>query len=79
MQREIETGIETDFKDGYSGILPRSARFGVYIAYMYYLALFKKIKDSPSEKVLQSRIKIPARHKATLLAWSFVKHQLNMI
>ena len=80
-KKEIETNIEKDFKDGFSGIrrLPRSVRFGVYIAYMYYLALFKKIRNIPSESVLKGRIKVPARHKATLLAWSFVKHKLNMI
>lgn len=78
---EIEKSIETDFQDGFSGIrkLPRTARFGVYMAYMYYLALFEKIKNTPSESVLRSRIRIRNRHKATLLAYSFVKHQLNMI
>lgn len=78
---EIEKSIEKDFADGFEGIkkLPRSARFGVYVAYMYYLALFKKIRNTPAEEVLQSRIRIPNRHKATLLAYSFVKHQLNLI
>ena len=80
-KREIEAQIENDFKEGFVGIrkLPRSARFGVYVAYIYYLALFRKIKDTPPERVLHSRVRIPNRHKATLLAWSFVKHQLNMI
>jgi phytoene/squalene synthetase len=80
-KKEIEQGIEKDFSDGFAGIkkLPRSARFGVYVAYMYYLALFKKIKNTRSENVLNSRIRIPNRYKATLLAYSFVKHQLNMI
>lgn len=80
-KKQIEQSIEQDFRDGFRGILqlPGGARFGVYIAYMYYLALFRKIKNTPSERVLQSRIRIPNRHKATLLAWSFVKHRLNMI
>lgn len=80
-KKEIEKSIESDFKDAFIGIrrLPRSARFGVYMAYMYYLALFKKIKNTPSEKVLHSRISIPNRHKATLLAYSYVKHQLNIL
>jgi phytoene/squalene synthetase len=80
-KREIENGIENDFSDGFAGIkkLPRSARFGVYVAYKYYLALFRKIKNTPSERVLNSRIRIPNPYKATLLASSFVKHQLNMI
>ncbi|MGC1243346.1 MAG: phytoene/squalene synthase family protein [Chryseosolibacter sp.] len=80
-KKEIEKSIEIDFRHAFDGIkrLPRSARFGVYMAYMYYLALFKKIRNTPSEKVLHRRIRIPNRHKATLLAYSFVKHQLNMI
>jgi phytoene/squalene synthetase len=78
---EIENSIALDFADGFAGIkkLPRSSRFGVYVAYMYYLALFKKIRNTPPEKVLQARIRIPNPHKATLLAYSFVKHQLNII
>jgi 15-cis-phytoene synthase len=77
----IEDSIEADFRDGYAGIrqLPRSARFGVYVAYMYYLALFEKIRNTPSEKILQSRIRIRNRHKARLLAYSFFRHQLNML
>lgn len=80
-KKRIEVSIEKDFHDGYIGIrqLPRSARFGVYVAYVYYLALFKKIKNTPSEEVLQSRIRIRNRHKARLLAYSFFKHQLNML
>jgi 15-cis-phytoene synthase len=80
-KREIEKSIDEDFALGFKGIkrLPRSARFGVYVAYVYYLALFNKIRDTPSHKVLSRRIRIRNRHKARLLAYSFVKHQLNMI
>ena len=77
----IETSIRADFEHAYIGIkkLPKRARFGVYIAYVYYLALFKKIRNTPSHMVLQSRISIPNPHKAQLLAYSYVKHQLNLI
>lgn len=80
-KKKIEESISKDFQHGYEGIrlLPRGARFGVYVAYVYYLALFKKIKNTPSEKVLQSRIRIRNRHKARLLAYSFFKHQLNLL
>lgn len=80
-KKEIESSIARDFAHGLAGIqkLPRSSRFGVYVAYVYYLALFKKIKNTPSELVLHSRIRIRNRHKATLLAYSFVKHRLNLI
>jgi 15-cis-phytoene synthase len=80
-KREIEASIAKDFAEGFKGIrkLPRSSRLGVYVAYVYYLALFKKIRNTPSELVLNSRIRIRNRYKATLLAYSIVKHQLNMI
>jgi 15-cis-phytoene synthase len=80
-KREIEHNIANDFSHAFKGIkkLPRAARFGVYVAYVYYLALFKKIRNMPSEVILNQRIRIRNRHKATLLAYSFVKHQLNMI
>lgn len=77
----IEADIEADFDSGYEGIkqLPRSARFGVYIAYVYYRALFNKIRNTPSEHVMKSRIRIRNRHKLSILAYSFVKHRLNLI
>jgi phytoene synthase len=80
-KRKIEESIAVDFHNGFIGIkqLPRSARFGVYVAYVYYLALFKKIQNTPSEHVMNARIRIRNRHKARLLAYSYVKHQLNLI
>ena len=78
---KIEADIEKDFDAGYKGIkqLPRSARFGVYVAYLYYLALFEKIKNTPSQTVLKNRIRVRNRRKLSILAYSFVKHQLNLI
>lgn len=80
-KKQIETNIKSDFDEGFKGIkkLPRGARFGVYVSYVYYLALFRKIQNTPSESILRSRISIRKRHKARLLALSFVKHQLNLL
>jgi len=80
-KKKIEESIKKDFEEGYKGIkkLPRSSRLGVYVAYMYYLTLFKKIRNTPSEFILRNRISIRKRDKARLLAYSFVKHQLNLI
>lgn len=77
----IEETIAKEFHQAYLGIrqLPAASRFGVYVAYVYYLALFKKIRNTPSEQVLNSRIRIPNRQKARLFASSFFKHQLNML
>lgn len=78
---KIEADIANDFHAAYLGIkqLPRKARFGVYVAYLYYLALFKKIKNTPSHVVLQNRIRVRNRHKLSILAYSFLRHQLNML
>jgi 15-cis-phytoene synthase len=80
-KKKIEESIAKDFDEALKGIkkLPRSSRLGVYVAYVYYQALFKKIKNMPSELVLQRRISIRKRHKATLLAYSYLKHRLNLI
>lgn len=80
-KQKIEANIAHDFEEGFKGIkmLPRSARFGVYVAYVYYLALFKKIRNTPPGNVMTNRISIRNRHKATLLAYSYVRHQLNLI
>lgn len=80
-KQQIEDSIQRDFDNALIGIknLPRGARFGVYVAYVYYLSLFKKIQNSPSEIVLNNRIRVKNRHKIRLLAYSYVKHQLNLI
>ncbi|TXC85344.1 phytoene/squalene synthase family protein [Luteibaculum oceani] len=79
--KDILADIEKDFKHGYEGILklPKKARFGVYMAYIYYYRLFKKIKSTPFNKILETRIRIPNQHKYALFVSSYVKHQLNII
>ncbi|UII32355.1 phytoene/squalene synthase family protein [Fulvivirga ulvae] len=78
---QIEKSIESDFKNGFKGIklLPRSARFGVYLAYVYYYALFNKIRRTPSSNVMEKRIRIPNQKKFSILFYSYLKHRLNLI
>jgi 15-cis-phytoene synthase len=80
-KKRIEVSIKEDFDIGYEGIkkLPRSSKLGVYVAYVYYLALFKKIRNTPSAHVLKERISIRNRQKLSILCYSYVKHQLNLI
>lgn len=80
-KKHIEDDIARDFKAGYEGIkqLPRSARFGVYVAYLYYIALFEKIRNTPCHIILKSRIRVRNRRKISILAYSFLKHQLNLL
>lgn len=80
-KQEIEADIHQDFHDAYQGIirLPLKARFGVYVAYKYYLSLFKKIKRMEPARVLDSRIRIPNYLKAMIVFRAGVKNQLRLI
>lgn len=74
--------IEADFDYAYThGILklPVEAKFGVYMAYRYYRRLLKKLKAVPSEKIMDTRIRISDPMKINLLARSYVKYKLNII
>ncbi len=80
-KREIEADIQNDFKHAFTGIvkLPMKARFGVYVAYKYYLSLFRKIKKMEPARVLESRIRIPNYYKAMIVFRAGIKNQLRLI
>jgi len=77
----IEADIKADFDHGYEGILklPESARFGVYLAYVYYINLFQKIKRSTASMVKEERIRVNDGKKMYLLFSSALKNQLNLL
>lgn len=77
----IEADIKKDFDDAYKGIirLPKGARFGVYLAYVYYINLFQKIKSAPVTKVQQERIRVNDRKKVYLLFQSALRNGLNLL
>lgn len=77
----IEDDIQQDFNDAYAGImqLPMKARFGVYVAYKYYLSLFKRIKRTQASRILEERIRIPNYRKALIVMRAGLKNQLNLI
>ena len=80
-KREIEADIEKDFSKGYEGILrlPKKSRLGVYVAYIYYSSLLKKIKRISPDQVLENRIRIPNHQKAALFASSLFRHSFNLL
>lgn len=80
-KERIEEDIKQDFDYGLEGImqLPKGVRFGVYLAYVYYTNLFKKIKSAPATRVKQERIRVPDRKKVALLFSSAVRNSLNML
>jgi len=81
VKKEIERDIEVDFAQGYEGIkqLPKSSRFGVYMAYVYYYKLFTKIKSIDSQVILNERVRIPNNKKYRLFVTSYLRHNLNLI
>lgn len=80
-KKQIELDIEHDFKAGLEGIkqLPYGARFGVYVAYVYYYALFTKIQSLSASKILSERIRIPDFRKYVLIIRCYFKHTFNSI
>ena len=81
MKNEIEDDISKDFNHAYEGIirLPLKARFGVYVAYKYYLSLFRKIKNMQPQRILEERVRIPNYAKAWVAAKAMVRTQLNIL
>lgn len=70
----IEDDIAAEFRDALTGIrgLDRGSRRGVYLAYSYYLALFRKIRMTPPEAVTGRRFRISDGRKLLLLIKAIV-------
>lgn len=77
----IEKDIEEDFAASLIGIkqLPEGAKLGVYMAYIYYQKLFKKIKQLPPQRIQEERIRIPDFRKLLLLIGTYFKHRIKAI
>jgi phytoene/squalene synthetase len=78
---QIEQDIQHDFDEALIGIrqLPKGARFGVYIAYVYYLNLFRKIKALPFDRIMKERVRVRNRRKIALLTTSYLRHSFGML
>ncbi|MBN2173354.1 MAG: phytoene/squalene synthase family protein [Bacteroidales bacterium] len=80
-KQQIISDIELDFKQAYEGIrqLPKGARLGVYVAYIYYLSLLRKIKRTHSSVIMKERVRIPNSEKYRLLLSSAFRHTFNLL
>ena len=78
---KIEEDIQDDFECALEGIikLPSSSRLGVYVAYRYYLSLFKKIKKVSSDRLMEERIRVPNTKKLLITFESMFQNQFNWI
>lgn len=77
----IEEEIEQEFLEAYKGVLllPKSSRFGVYVAYTYYYNLLKKIKAKTVKDLMSQRVRIPNYSKYFLYVKSYLKHSFNAL
>jgi len=80
-KQKIIQEIEADFKAGFEGIigLPIEAKFGVYTAYTYYKKLLSKLKNTPSEEIKNTRIRVANYQKFGLFAKCYFTYKLNII
>ena len=78
---EVEQDIEADFQAALPGIraLPAGVRLGVYLAYVYYTRLFKKIRSVNAHIVKANRIRVADTDKLWLLCSTALRHRLNLL
>jgi phytoene/squalene synthetase len=81
IKNSIEQEIEDDFTHAYQGILslPKDARFGVYVAFIYYKALLRKIKKLPATTIRNERVRVPNKEKFALLFASWFRFRFNFL
>ncbi len=81
VKKAIEDDIKQDFEEAYQGIkaLNKDVRFGVYLAYIYYLQLFKKLRNKTAGNIMEGRIRIPNSFKIFLMGKAFFNNTFNII
>lgn len=81
VKMKIVSEIKADFDAAYEGIkqLPTSSKFGVYTAFRYYKQLLKKLQKTPSNKLMETRIRVSDYHKFGLLIQSYLNIKLNIV
>jgi len=80
-KKAIEADINKDFEDALIGIkkLPEGTKGGVYLAFIYYQVLFKKIVNLSPDKIKQERIRVPDFKKILLLIKCYFNISINYI
>jgi phytoene synthase len=74
-KKRLEKEIDQEFHEAFLGIvkLPIGVKLGVYSAYLYYLMLFKKIKNLDVDQLLNKRVRISNYYKFYLLLKSVIE------
>lgn len=81
VKSQIEAEIEQEFNEALIGIkkLPTSSKFGVYLAFRYYVSLFKKIQKKSSKEILNTRVRIPNIEKAFVALKSYLSYKTAIL
>lgn len=81
VKSHIEKEIEEEFQTALEGIkkLPRSSRFGVYLAFRYYVSLFRKIKRTSASEMINQRIRISNGKKLSLMMSSYLQYKTSLL
>lgn len=78
---KIEKEIKGEFDEALIGIklLPKKARFGVYVSYRYYTKLLQEIERRNAKALLNERIRVRDSKKVILFAKSYLRNSFNAL
>jgi len=81
VKAHIEKEIEEEFQVALQGIkkLPNSSRFGVYLAFRYYTSLFRKIKRTSANEIINRRIRISNGKKLSVMMSSYLQYKTSFL
>ncbi|WP_312768269.1 phytoene/squalene synthase family protein [Epilithonimonas sp.] len=81
IKSQIEQEIQDEFREALEGVkkLPNSSRFGVYLAYRYYISLFKKIKKTSANAIINQRVRISNGKKFSLMMSSYLQYKMSFL
>ncbi|WEK70507.1 MAG: phytoene/squalene synthase family protein [Candidatus Chryseobacterium colombiense] len=81
VKAHIEKEIEEEFQIALQGIkkLPGSSRFGVYLAFKYYTSLFRKIKRTSANEMINRRIRISNGKKISVMMSSYLQYKTSFL
>lgn len=80
-KKQIIEDIKMDFWEAKEGIkrLPENSRLAVFVAYLYYMGLLKKLENTAADKIITSRIRISDFRKILILLKARILYKLNLI
>jgi phytoene synthase len=73
--------IEKDFQEAKEGVkrLPGRSKLAVLVAFDFYLELLEKIRNTPANEIVKTRIRVSDPMKMWLLGKAWMKYKFNLI